>query len=78
MTRVEYPGFVGRLRETRERQGLSQRGLSQKAGRSNSWVCSLEAGLWLPDAQGAACLAKVLGVTMEWLLTGEDPKGGSK
>jgi len=64
-------GFMGRLRRARASMGMSQRGLSAKAGRSNSWVHSLEAGHWLPDVQGAACLAKVLGVTVEWLLTGE-------
>lgn len=70
-----YPGFAKRLKQARQAKGVSQRGLSAELGRSSPYVCLLEKGEWLPDAEGLLGIAKHLGVRMEWLLTGEDPKG---
>tara|TARA_R110000868_G_C10459471_1_gene727253 strand:- start:227 stop:442 length:216 start_codon:yes stop_codon:yes gene_type:complete len=60
-----------RVRRARTKAGLSQRGLSLKAGLSPAAVSSIErrAGGGI-SAETAAALAKVLGMSVDTLLTG--------
>ena len=67
---VDDPAAVGqRLKEARERAGLSQRELSS-AGCSPGYVSRLEAGQRIPSLQLLRELARRLGVSVEYLATG--------
>ncbi len=62
--------LAGRLRRARELSGLSARALSRLAGLSAAHVSLIEDARPNLEAQTAAKLARVLGVTMEWLVSG--------
>lgn len=66
--------FGSRLRSAREETGVSARALSNACGVSPSVVSFLERGLIrVPNANLALKLAQVLGVSVEWLVTGKHP-----
>jgi transcriptional regulator with XRE-family HTH domain len=71
--------LAGRLKRTREMSGLSARSLSKLAGLSAAHVSLIEADRPNLEAQTAAKLARVLGVTMEWLVngTGDGPSAAA-
>jgi transcriptional regulator with XRE-family HTH domain len=58
-------GFGGRLRVLREKAGLSQRELAEKAGCNQFTVAKLERGAQEPAWPLVLALAKALGVTCE-------------
>jgi transcriptional regulator with XRE-family HTH domain len=61
-----------RLRSRRLELGLSQRGLAEP-GVSNAYISRIEAGTRIPSVRVLRQLAPKLGVSVEWLETGEEP-----
>jgi tetratricopeptide (TPR) repeat protein len=71
-THVDDPVQVGRrLREARERAGLSQRQLSFD-GCSPAYISRIEAGERIPSLQLLREMGRRLGVSEDWLATGLD------
>jgi tetratricopeptide (TPR) repeat protein len=76
-THVDNPRAVGeRLREARERAGLSQRQLSFP-GCSPAYISRIESGDRIPSLQLLRELGSRLGVTEDFLATGADSPTGS-
>jgi transcriptional regulator with XRE-family HTH domain len=72
--------FAARLRELREKAGLTQAQLAQRSGLHLSAVTRFEQGLREPSLESAASLAGALGVTCDALLqpaqsTASRPRG---
>ncbi len=64
-------GTIERLRSARMAKGLSARRLSLLAGLTPSHVATIEARTGSsPEARTLAAIAKVLGVSVDWLVTG--------
>lgn len=71
-THVDDPAAVGRrLRDARERAGLSQRQLSFD-GCSPAYISRIEAGERIPSLQLLREMGRRLGVSEDWLATGLD------
>ena len=71
-THVDDPHAVGeRLRSARERAGLSQRQLSF-SGCSPAYISRIESGDRIPSLQLLRELGRRLGVSEDWLATGQD------
>jgi tetratricopeptide (TPR) repeat protein len=71
-THVDDPAAVGRrLREARERAGMSQRQLSFD-GCSPAYISRIEAGERIPSLQLLREMGRKLGVSEDWLATGLD------
>ena len=71
-THVDDPAAVGRrLKEARERAGLSQRQLSFD-GCSPAYISRIEAGERIPSLQLLREMGRRLGVSEDWLATGLD------
>jgi tetratricopeptide (TPR) repeat protein len=71
-THVDDPAAVGRrLRDARERAGLSQRQLSFE-GCSPAYISRIEAGERIPSLQLLREMGRRLGVSEDWLATGLD------
>jgi tetratricopeptide (TPR) repeat protein len=71
-THVDDPAEVGRrLRDARERAGLSQRQLSFD-GCSPAYISRIEAGERIPSLQLLREMGRRLGVSEDWLATGLD------
>lgn len=69
---MDDPAAVGRrLRESRERAGLSQRQLSFE-GCSPAYISRIEAGERIPSLQLLREMGRRLGVSEDWLATGLD------
>lgn len=68
--------FGNRVKELREKQGLTQKELAGALGVSKNTVQSIEGGS-LPRGENVAGLARFLGSTADFLLFGEAPKTGS-
>lgn len=69
--------FSSRLRELRQRLGLTQSELAARAGVTRQLVGTAESGRHLPRVDAAAALASALGVTVEELLRpGHEPATG--
>ena len=56
-----------RLKEAREKKGLSQRELAQLAVISQPAICQFESGKKCPNADTVEILADILGVSMDYL-----------
>lgn len=56
-----------RLKEAREKKGLSQRELAQLAVISQPAICQFESGKKFPNADTVEILADILGVSMDYL-----------
>ena len=61
------------IEDLAKRQNLSLRELALKAGISPSTLYEWKAGRYIPKAETRKKLADVLGVTLTYLDTGEDP-----
>jgi tetratricopeptide (TPR) repeat protein len=71
-THVDDPAAVGhRLRDARERAGISQRQLSFD-GCSPAYISRIEAGERIPSLQLLREMGRKLGVSEDWLATGID------
>lgn len=66
--------FSDNLRKARKRARMSQATLSGETGVSVAAICKYESGQMLPTVITAVALAKVLGVTVETLVTGKEGK----
>ena len=67
--------FGSRLRTARNKLGLTQPGLALKCGwESQSRISMYERDVRQPSHRDLTLLAKILGVSVEWLLTGKEPK----
>lgn len=62
--------FARNLRAAREKAGLSQEALAERAGMHRNAVALLEAGKRDPRVSTVAKLAKALGISASDLLTG--------
>ena len=60
--------FGDRLRELRQKSGLSTRRLADKLDISNACVCMWETGNRYPKADSIIVLADIFGVTTDYLL----------
>ena len=75
-TRTKNPKFVAvglRIGKKRRDKGLSQVQLALELGVSLGLVGQYEVGTTGPTIKRLEALAMVLGTTVEWLLTGNDP-----
>lgn len=61
-----------RVKDAREKLGLSQHALAIKVGVSLTTIQNYEGGKF-PKGEHAVSLARNLGCTIDWLLTGEEP-----
>jgi transcriptional regulator with XRE-family HTH domain len=69
------PAAIGRrLRQRRESLGLSQRDLSEP-GVSYAYISRIESGARTPSVKALRKLAPKLGVSVDWLETGEQSPG---
>ena len=68
--------FGKRLREIRERRGLSQKQLAELLKTDVMQVSRYERGIGLPSAESCVELAGILRVSTDELLLGHEPKGG--
>jgi transcriptional regulator with XRE-family HTH domain len=65
-----------RIREAAQRQGLTQTEIARRMGKKNSQTISeWMRGEAAPASDQAVLLARVLGVSVSWLLTGEEYEG---
>ena len=63
--------FGMRLREAREKAGLSQMDLSEKCGASQTMISNWERGRFFPSLYYVIHVAQALGVRVGWLAAGE-------
>lgn len=66
--------FGARLKEARKARGLTSTDLGARAGMDNSAISRWENGQRAPRGVFVSRLARELGVTERWLLTGEGPR----
>lgn len=70
--RVRFEGFGFRLHETRKSKGLTMQQLQEMTGIGQSAISKIErSNSAAVEAATAHLLAKALGVTTDWLITGE-------
>ena len=60
--------FPARLKEAREKRGLTQAGLSKKAGLPSTTISHFESGSRKPSFDNLRRLTKVLGVSTDYLM----------
>ena len=65
--------FQQRLYELRKKAGLSQEGLADLLGVTRQAVQKWEAGASRPDMDNLAALARYFNVTLDYLVTGQEP-----
>ncbi|WP_035605092.1 helix-turn-helix domain-containing protein [Haloferula sp. BvORR071] len=70
--------FTSRLNSAIERTGMNQSRFAEKAGVGTSLISKWLAGTQMPKSEQLLSLATTAGVSMEWLLTGRQPEGGSE
>ena len=58
-------GFAGRLKQLREKAGLTQEQLAKQAGLSKGGIANLEQGIRAPAWETVQALASALGVSCE-------------
>ena len=63
----------GRLREARENLGLTQADVGESIGVNKQTVHRWEVGAAVPKIRHIIDLTEILGVTLDWLATGELP-----
>lgn len=71
MSNMRDTGVAKRLREARERAGLTAVVLAQKIERHPSQVSRWENGVDAPRADVILAIARACGVSTDWLLSGE-------
>ena len=72
--RAALAGIGARLREARDRRGLTNRQLAQAIGCEQVTIYRYLNGQRALPVTAVADLAKLTGTTVEWLLTGEGPQ----
>ena len=68
MTVEPGQAFARRLKKAREAKSLTQQQLASELGVSKQLISHWENGRWMPRAADASRLARILGVTLDWLL----------
>ncbi|MBE6709852.1 MAG: helix-turn-helix domain-containing protein [Ruminococcaceae bacterium] len=66
-----------KIYDCRKKAGLSQDALAEQIGVSRQAVSKWEIGSAQPDLDNIVALAKVFGVTTDWLLTDDEPDPGT-
>lgn len=66
------PGFCERLKEAREKAGLSQNELGKRVDSTRDTVRSYERGYRIPTLTIIAKIAAVLNVSLDWLAFGKE------
>lgn len=66
-----------RIFELRKAKGLSQEELAEQLGVSRQSVSKWETGTVMPDTENALAMSKILGVTTDFLLTGQNNEFGA-
>lgn len=69
--------FQERLYTLRKERGLSQEDLANEVGVSRQAVQKWESGAAQPSLDKLTALAKYFGVTLDWLVNGEEAQGGT-
>jgi transcriptional regulator with XRE-family HTH domain len=77
MADVPLPGLGGRIREGRLAQGMTQDGLARAVGVSRSAVAQWETDRAGQVGSNLARIARALGVSAAYLLTGEQEPGAA-
>lgn len=72
----DVPGFGERMREARQKRGLSLDGLAREIGCSKTQIQRLETGQSVPRAGMLLKIATELDAPTGWLLTGVGDSGG--
>lgn len=72
---VSRTGLRERLTHAREQRGYSTRDLSNLIGVTDGTISKWEAGQSTPRANRLPVLAGALGVSMRWLMSGDDDLG---
>ncbi len=65
--------FQDRLYRLRREKGISQEGLAEVVGVTRQAVQKWESGASRPDMDNLTILARYFGITLDWLITGEEP-----
>lgn len=65
-------GFGERIYNLRRKEGLSQEEFADKLGVSRQAVSKWETGQSVPDSEKAAAMAKFFGVSLDWLINGDE------
>ncbi len=65
-------GFGERIYNLRKRSALSQEEFADRLGVSRQAVSKWETGQSVPDSEKAAAMAKFFGVSLDWLINGEE------
>jgi len=63
-----------RIREIRRRRGLTQAELAERLGVQQKKISDIERGRTLPNPEFLIAVRERMGVTIDWLLTGEGPQ----
>ena len=71
---VLSPDFPAKLKELRKSRGWSQGQLANKVGIDIQRISKYERGLSSPPLEVLACIAQVLGVSVDYLLMGKSSK----
>lgn len=66
-----------RLRALRTQRGLNQRDVAQAAGIDRTHLSKIETGVDTPGRAALTSLAAFYGVSIDWLVTGQDTAAGS-
>lgn len=75
---IDMRTLAERLRREREARGLTQPALGAAAGRTKQTISAIETGqTQAPEHDTITAIAAALGVSVNWLLTGKEPKHGS-
>lgn len=75
---IDMRTLAERLRHERDARGLTQPELGAAAGRTKQTISAIETGLTqAPEHDTITAIAAALGVSVNWLLTGKEPKHGS-
>ncbi len=64
----------GRIREARKEKGYTQEELAKKVEVSKNYIYLIESGREKPGKKAVRDIAKILGVTEEWILDGMSTK----
>jgi transcriptional regulator with XRE-family HTH domain len=65
--------LAGRIRQARERSGLTIEEAADRIATSPHDWRAWESGLDLPDAKQGLAVVRLLGISFEWLIEGDDP-----
>lgn len=65
---IECEGLGKRIRELREKAGITQQKLAEIAGVSSVHMSNVETGIALPGVEVVVRIANYFGVTTDWIL----------